>query len=100
MAYTAELRMPVTTTLEERQERVNYLLELMRIKQSSHVLVGDTRFKGVSGGERKRLCIAMELLTKPLLLFLDEYSSGKWMMMIRGLDMICRLHLMIPSIHP
>lgn len=77
MAYTAELRMPANATSIERQERVNHLLDLMKIRQSSHVLVGDTRFKGVSGGERKRLCIAMELLTRPLLLFLDEFSSGK-----------------------
>lgn len=35
-------------------------------------LVGSSLKKGISGGERKRLCVAQELLTRPLLLFLDE----------------------------
>lgn len=48
----------------------------MGISHCKDVIVGDTRRKGISGGERKRLCIAIELLSKPLLLFLDEPTSG------------------------
>jgi ATP-binding cassette subfamily G (WHITE) protein 2 len=57
-------------------ERMDYVLNLMGISHVKLVKVGDTINKGISGGERKRLCIAMELLTDPVLLFLDEPTSG------------------------
>lgn len=76
LAYTAALRMPRHTTSVQRKEREEYVMKLMGISYCRNVIVGDTRHKGISGGERKRLCIAMELLTKPALLFLDEPTSG------------------------
>lgn len=76
LRYTAELRMPPDLSIEERKSREEYILKLMGISYCRNTIVGDTRNKGISGGERKRLCIAMELLTKPSLLFLDEPTSG------------------------
>jgi ATP-binding cassette subfamily G (WHITE) protein 2 len=48
----------------------------MGIGHVRDVIIGDTRKKGISGGERKRVCVAIELLSRPKLLFLDEPTSG------------------------
>jgi ATP-binding cassette subfamily G (WHITE) protein 2 len=74
--YTAALRMSSACSAAEREARVAEVLLLMGIDYCRDVIVGDSRNKGVSGGERKRLCVAMELLNRPKLLFLDEPTSG------------------------
>ena len=76
LSYAAELRMPQDSSAAQRDEMCAHVLDLVGISHCADVLVGDTRVKGISGGERKRLCIAVELLTKPRLLFLDEPTSG------------------------
>ena len=72
LKYAAELRMPASTPRQERLDMVESVMDLVGIVHCRDTIVGDTRTKGISGGERKRLCIAIELLTKPRLLFLDE----------------------------
>ncbi len=76
LKYTAELRLPRSVTAEDRNERIRLVMEQMGLTKVQDVIVGSPLKKGVSGGERKRLCVAMELLTKPMLLFLDEPTSG------------------------
>lgn len=76
LSYAARLRMPRTTSVADRELAQEHVMQLMGISYCRDVLVGDSRIKGISGGERKRLCIALELLTKPQLLFLDEPTSG------------------------
>lgn len=63
--YTAALRMGMKYSKAERDARCAEVLEQMGITYCRDVIVGDSRNKGISGGERKRLCVAMELLTKP-----------------------------------
>ena len=48
----------------------------MGLNNARNVIVGNAAIKGISGGERRRLCVAMELITSPKLLFLDEPTSG------------------------
>eukprot|EP00597_Dinobryon_sp_UTEXLB2267_P005220 CAMPEP_0170078388 /NCGR_PEP_ID=MMETSP0019_2-20121128/14987_1 /TAXON_ID=98059 /ORGANISM="Dinobryon sp., Strain UTEXLB2267" /LENGTH=661 /DNA_ID=CAMNT_0010291231 /DNA_START=84 /DNA_END=2069 /DNA_ORIENTATION=- len=74
--YCAALRMSSSISYSDRVKRVDEVLAVMGIDYCRDVIVGDSRNKGISGGERKRLCVAMELLNKPKLLFLDEPTSG------------------------
>eukprot|EP01135_Chromosphaera_perkinsii_P004233 Nk52_evm22s272 gene=Nk52_evmTU22s272 len=76
--YSAQLRLPHDKyTAEERAEHVNDIilgLGLDRVRDSQ---VGGTALvRGVSGGERRRVSIGMELVTRPAVLFLDEPTSG------------------------
>lgn len=48
----------------------------MGLTKARNTMIGGEYFRGVSGGERKRVNIANEILTNPSLIFLDEPTSG------------------------
>lgn len=77
LMFAADLRLPRKKfAAEQRRHRVQEVAEAMGVSHIMGVIIGDALNKGVSGGERKRTAVAMELLTKPTLLFLDEPTSG------------------------
>jgi ABC-type multidrug transport system ATPase subunit/pSer/pThr/pTyr-binding forkhead associated (FHA) protein len=71
LEYTARLRLPADTTAAERARRIADVLSVLELTERQHVPV-----HRLSGGQRKRVSIAVELLTEPDLLFLDEPASG------------------------
>ena len=75
-AFAARLRLPPSTSEEARARRVDEIISELGLVACADTLVGNQRVRGVSGGERKRVNIGVELLNDPPLVFLDEPTSG------------------------
>lgn len=76
ITYSAHLRLPTSMTKEEINGIVDGTIMEMGLQDCSDRLIGNWHLRGISGGEKKRLSIALEILTRPRLLFLDEPTSG------------------------
>jgi ABC-type multidrug transport system ATPase subunit len=72
----AALRLPRALSAAERAAAVDDVLARLDLVSVRNTIVGNRKTRGVSGGERKRLSIACELLSAPSLLFLDEPTTG------------------------
>ncbi|MEV6396321.1 FHA domain-containing protein [Streptomyces sp. NPDC051907] len=71
LKYAAKLRFPGDTAESEREARIDEVLRELKLD-----IHKDKKVTSLSGGQRKRVSVALELLTKPSLIFLDEPTSG------------------------
>ncbi|XP_073236643.1 protein white-like [Porites lutea] len=77
LTFQALLRMDKHTPKKKRMERVEEVMLELGLKKCADTVIGiPGRLRGISGGEKKRLAFASEVLTNPLVLFADEPTSG------------------------
>ena len=102
LMYTAELKLPSSTTVEEKKRRVDHLIRKLGLEVCRHTQIGSALVRGISGGQSKRVNIGIALITEvrarairlqtplsfarnhrlrprssqPRILFLDEPTSG------------------------
>ncbi|XP_056890780.1 broad substrate specificity ATP-binding cassette transporter ABCG2b isoform X1 [Takifugu flavidus] len=77
LLFSANLRLnPKYHSTEDKNSRVNEIIRDLGLTDCADTKIGTEFLRGVSGGERKRCSIGMELITSPSLLFLDEPTTG------------------------
>ncbi|XP_073318105.1 ABC transporter G family member 22-like isoform X2 [Primulina huaijiensis] len=76
LTYAARLRLPRTLTKDEKDKRAMDVIHELGLERCQDTIIGGSFVTGVSGGERKRVCIGNEIIINPSLLFLDEPTSG------------------------
>ncbi|CAK9102847.1 ATP-binding cassette sub-family G member 4 [Durusdinium trenchii] len=76
LEFSARLRLPQSTSSEERTKLVEDLLKSLGLWEVKDTMCGNEMIRGLSGGEMKRVSIGVELVTNPQVLFLDEPTSG------------------------
>ncbi|KAJ4758816.1 ABC transporter G family member 2 [Rhynchospora pubera] len=74
--YSAQLQLPDSMSLADKRKRAEETIDEMGLTGAANTRIGGWAHKGISGGQKRRVSICMEILTRPELLFLDEPTSG------------------------
>ncbi|KAB8293922.1 hypothetical protein EYC80_009395 [Monilinia laxa] len=74
--FAARLAHKDSLTKAERKRRITGLLESFGLRNQANTIIGTPIQKGISGGQKRRVSVASQLITGPKLLFLDEPTSG------------------------
>ncbi|KAI5460401.1 P-loop containing nucleoside triphosphate hydrolase protein [Mariannaea sp. PMI_226] len=76
LEFSSRLASTSSLSKQERLLRINTLLESFGLADQANTLIGTPIRKGISGGQKRRVGVASQLITSPKLLFLDEPTSG------------------------
>ena len=76
ISYSARLRLPDKMPRSDKQALVESTIVSMGLQDCADTVIGNWHLRGISGGEKRRVSIALEILMRPRLLFLDEPTSG------------------------
>ncbi|XP_038974877.1 ABC transporter G family member 1-like isoform X1 [Phoenix dactylifera] len=74
--YSAQLQLPDSMSKSEKKERAETTIREMGLQEAMDTRIGGQASNGISGGQKRRVSICIEILTRPKLLFLDEPTSG------------------------
>lgn len=74
--YSAQLRLPDKLSRSDKRALVESTIMEMGLQDCADTVIGNWHLRGISGGEKRRVSIALEILMRPRLLFLDEPTSG------------------------
>lgn len=74
--FSANLRLPFSTSLKVKRQLVQNAIDKLGLSGVGDQIIGNEFHRSISGGERKRTNIAMELVIAPSILFLDEPTTG------------------------
>lgn len=76
LLFSARFRLPARYTRDQHLFHVEKALHVLQLEDVREELVGDEETRGISGGQKKRVNVGLELVADPSLLFLDEPTSG------------------------
>ncbi|CAN6582377.1 hypothetical protein C1H46_006791 [Malus baccata] len=76
LVFTAMLRLPNSLGRDEKVQHVEHVISELGLTRCRSSMIGGPLFRGISGGEKKRVSIGQEMLINPSLLLLDEPTSG------------------------
>ncbi|KAL1341826.1 hypothetical protein AAHE18_09G114500 [Arachis hypogaea] len=76
ISYSAQLRLPNKMAPSDKEALVESTIVAMGLQDCADTVIGNWHLRGISGGEKRRVSIALEILMRPRLLFLDEPTSG------------------------
>ncbi|KAE9588324.1 putative sulfate-transporting ATPase [Lupinus albus] len=76
ISYSARLRLPDKMPWSDKRALVESTIIAMGLQDCADTVIGNWHLRGISGGEKRRVSIALEILMRPRLLFLDEPTSG------------------------
>jgi len=74
--FAGKFQLPSLTSTAEIEQLAESTMASLGLTRVAHSIVGDVHIRGVSGGEKKRVNIGLELMARPRILFLDEPTSG------------------------
>ncbi|GER42827.1 ABC transporter [Striga asiatica] len=74
--YSAQLQLPDSMSKPDKRKRAEQTINEMGLQDAIDTRIGGWSVKGLSSGQKRRVSICIEILTRPKLLFLDEPTSG------------------------